>query len=46
MGYIALDRAPWNAETDISLPLALETQLDDGLTTPDLEGTLSPSDGS
>ena len=45
MVYIALDRAPWNAETDISLPLALDTQLDNGLTAPDLEDPLSPTDG-
>jgi len=46
MVYIALERAPWNTETDISPPLALETQVEGASTAPALEDPLSPTDGS
>ena len=44
--YIALDRAPWNDESDIPLPLAAETQVEGASTAPDLEDPLGPVDGS
>ena len=43
--YIALERAPWNAENDVSPPLALEAQAEDELNTPDLEDATTPAEG-
>lgn len=40
--YIALERAPWNAESDFPPPLALDAQVGDELTAPDLEDPLEP----
>jgi hypothetical protein len=43
--YIALERAPWNAENDVSAPLALEAQVEDELNAPGLEDPIAPADG-
>ncbi len=44
--YIALERSPWSSEADLALPLALDTQVEDELTAPDLEDPVAPEDGS
>lgn len=46
MVYIALERAPWNADNSFSLPLTLETQLGDSTAAPDADEPLGPADGS
>jgi len=43
--YIALERAPWNAENDVSPPLALEAQAEDELNAPDPEDATTPAEG-